>query len=220
MVVEVGCRSTTELGAAHYTVDVLEVVQRLLGGDGAQWPALIAEVHSLAIAICEKRPAASDSDFANNVALRVIERLKKENYRALHRFLALRESYPDLEFEKWTRGIINNAAIDEIRSQPDVARARAGKGRELRSRAHVAFEDENHVDVRSTVSFALDARRVLRWIRDENFPEEQRRALLLWLSGHTVDDCSEELGLDAGSTRRCLQAARQRLRRQFKEKSE
>ncbi len=218
MVVEVGFKSRRDLGATHYTQSVLGVVQAVLAGRMSQWPNLVTEVHALAISVCE-RQQAHDSDFANNVALRVIERLQKDNYRALHRFVELRASYPDLDFEKWTRGIINNAAVDELRSQPNIARSRTGKGRELRSRVHIAFEDENHAEIRVKETASLDARRILRWMHSESFPDEQRHAVLLWLTGHSVHDCASLLGVDVAHARRCLQAARLRLRRHFKEGS-
>lgn len=220
LAIEVDSGSTTAAGAEHYTRAVLVAVQALLAGDATQWQTLVAEVHALALAVCQRRQAARGADFASNVALRVIERLRKEDYKALRRFMELRDTYPALAFETWTRGIINNALIDEVRSLPETSRKRVGKRRELQTRTHVIFEDEQHAASASLAhSGILDARRVLRWIHDADFPLDQKRALLFWLNGHSIADCARQLDLDETGTRRLLRAARQRLRRQFQEKS-
>ncbi|MCP4449705.1 MAG: hypothetical protein GY811_30895, partial [Myxococcales bacterium] len=41
--------------ARAYSRGVLDVVQALLAGDDAKWPEIVAEVHALAISVCERR---------------------------------------------------------------------------------------------------------------------------------------------------------------------
>ena len=67
-------------------------------------------------------------------------------------------------------------------------------------------------DVRSRV----ELRRILAAALDENFPDDQRRALLLWLHGNTATEIAEELSLSGSKqANKLLHAARQRLRRVF-----
>jgi len=208
------------MGAGHasYTPAVHEMVRALLGGDAGQWPTLMTEVHALALVVCQRRAASQDLDFAGNVALRVIERLQRDDYQALRRFEESRLQTKTLTFEMWTRGIIHNALIDELRSLPTFGRTRRGAGREVVRRPHVMYEDQAHSESQSSTG-VFDARRVLRWIHDEEFPAAQRSALLLWLHGHSIEGCSREMKLGESEIRKLLRAARQRLRRQFKEPS-
>jgi DNA-directed RNA polymerase specialized sigma24 family protein len=67
------------------------------------------------------------------------------------------------------------------------------------------------------LSRALDVRRVLSWIHDPAFPEEQRRTILMWLHGFSSSEIAAELQISDANVKRLLRAGRQRLRRHFKE---
>lgn len=198
--------------------DIGGAVDALLAGDETQWPLVVLEVHGWALGLCARRQNRLGSDFASNVALRAVERLKADDYQALRRFVENRRDYPQLEFQRWTGGIINNALIDELRSLPSVSRSRDDVGRTLVRREHVAFTDDEHsTDQRSKQRAQLDVRRILRWLHDEAFPADQRQALVLWLHGYSISDCANKLSLSEEQARRMLRAARRRLRRKFEE---
>lgn len=193
-------------------------IEALIGGDKSQWQGLLSQIHKLAISVCLRNQESRGTDFANDVALRCIERIHRDEYKALRRFLEHRERYPSLELETWMRGIINNCLIDELRSLPTIARKRSGSSRSLTPRFHVVYKEQEHTPDKNENTQFFDLRRIFRWLRDDSFPEEQREILTLWLHGHSISECSQQLDIEESEVQLRLRAARRRLRRQFEEK--
>jgi RNA polymerase sigma factor (sigma-70 family) len=198
------------------TTQDTQLVESVLEGNCDAWQELLTLVHQAAIKVVEKRELRRDEDFAHNVALRTIERLEKAEHRCLKQFTETQLRYPTLTFRAWLGTLIRNSVIDELRARPDYTRQRIDGKRTLAHRPHVQFGDEHAtVDGSSSFQRRVEARRVVRWIQDPEFPEDQRRAILLWLDGHRNEEIAMMMGLETGDASRLLRAARQRLRRHF-----
>ena len=193
-----------------------QLVHSVLEGSETAWQELLSQVHQAAINVVTKRELRRDDDFAHNVALRTIERLEKAERQSLRQFTETQLRYPTLTFRAWLATLIRNSVIDELRAQPNTSRQRSDGKRTLARRPHVQFGDE-HATVDDATSFhrRVEARRVVRWIQDPEFPADQRRAILLWLDGHRNEEIATMMGLEPADMSRLLRAARQRLRRRF-----
>jgi len=197
-----------------------QLLRSVLSGDDEAWQTLLARVHEASLFVVKKREWRQDDDFAHNVALRTIERIEKDDYRCLRQLVETQERYPTLRFPAWLRSLIRNSVVDEIRARPEYSRQRSEGKRSLVHRPHLPLEDA-HAVVEGSSPFHrhIEVRRVMRWIHDPQFPEDQRRAILLWIDGHTKDEIAELLELAPGDASRLLRASRQRLRRRFEAKS-
>lgn len=196
------------------------LVELVLAGDVDAWQRLVVRINHLASSLAAKRFPTRGEDFVRGVALRAIERVEMGAFKTLARFAEVRSRYPALALDAWIHTVIKNAAIDELRAQPDVARSASASGRKLIRRPHVSLEDE-HGSKTGAKAFerSLDARRVLRWIRDGRLTDVQRQALSLWLFGHGHAEIAAIMSLSTEDVSRLLRSARQRLRRKFEVKS-
>ncbi len=213
--------TANEMNGLSDTEDApVSLIKALIRGeDGGNWQLLLSRIHKLALHSCTAKQSSRGPDFANDVALRCIERMHAGDYKTLRRFLQHRRDYPSLTFETWARGIINNCIVDQLRSLPTLARKRGVSGRRLTPRFHVAYQEAEHSStVHEGAAQVLDLRRILAWIRDTKFPPKQREILMHWLHGYSIGECSQLLNIDEPEAQRLLRAARRRLRRKFEEK--
>lgn len=198
-------------------LDVL--VQQAVEGDIDAWGKLVAIVHPLAVRLCgyqfNPRPSQAD-DVCHEVASLAIARLQRDEFGALKRYLETRENYPQLIFESWFRVVVRNIGIDQLRAIPENQRVRKGETRAQVSVAVHALDIEPASD--QDLQRQVEVRRILEWLADPEFPDDQRQALFLWLRGHDAAEVARILGLEhPRNATRLLRAGRQRLRRQFED---
>lgn len=197
------------------------LVARVLDGSPAAWTALVAHIHPLVVAMCQRRrlgaALSAAEDVPRDVAARTLERLRADDFAALRRFAATRERYPQASLERWLGAVVGNTFIDYLRAHPEYERKRDAHARKLVKRQLAPLDEgttarQGGLDVQT----AIEVRRILAFLLDTGFPAEQRRALLLWLQGHRPGEIADALAL-AGpdEASRLLHAARQRLRRRF-----
>jgi RNA polymerase sigma factor (sigma-70 family) len=212
---ESGATSPGPMSESSAAIDAT-LVDAVIAGDPDAWQRLVLQLHEAAEGWVARRHRKRDVDFRRAVALRVVERVSGNEFRALRGFLETRERYPGLAFDAWIFSLIRNSAVDELRALPEFQRRQERGERKLVALPHVAL-DESHGwgDDARQVRRAIEVRRILRWIHDPNFPGDQRRAILLWLDGNGRQEIADNLSCSAEKAERLLRAARQRLRRQF-----
>ena len=142
-------------------------------------------------------------------------RLRADDFAALRRYVATRHKYPDLGFTTWLATVVSRGFVDYVRARPEVQRKRRDGERKLFIVPMTPLMPEMH-DERPSVRTTVEVRRIMSCLLDGEFPEKQRRALLLWLEGADAAEIARELDLSgAKAAHRLLRAARQRLRRAF-----
>jgi DNA-directed RNA polymerase specialized sigma24 family protein len=221
-----GDRADRAAPAGRLAANELELlVPRVIAGDPAAWQHLALHGHALALAICRRRRlgggAAAVEDLHRDVAERTLGRLRESDHAALRRFVAARERYPSTTFVHWLAAVVGNTYIDVLRSLPEFQRRRQAAARELvRIEIHALDPDSSDPGGRDPAA-AAELRRIIACLGAADFPADQRRALLLWLEGNDASEIAEELALagpkEAG---RLLHAARERLRRRFRERDD
>jgi len=189
-----------------------ELVDAVLCGDREAWQALM----TWAFARAEGRCRASEvvSDLPREVAVRVVERLARDDFRAL-RLYAASADRDDAALARWLAVVVARVRIDVIRSASKVRRVRDGSGRALAVARPVSWDEAS---LRGSGDVASDAEvlRILDVIASDDFPAAQRRALVAWLRGEDAGEIAQALGLDGpAAARRLLHAARERLRRRL-----
>ena len=204
------------------TDSVRALLARTLAGDDRAWTALAGRVHAVVLATCaslrvrEGLTFLADDELAREVAVRVLDRLRENDFAALRSFAAVSERYPTADeqhFERWLRVVVKRLRIDYLRSLPEYQRVRSGDGRELRVITLAELTDDTGAD--QARADRAEVRRILEVLARPEFPADQRRALVLWLQGYDAGEVASQLQLaDADSGRKLLRAARQRLRRE------
>ena len=200
-----------------------DLIERVVGGDEDAWRDLLASVFPTVLEICKRRrlggELGSQEDVHRDVAMQTISKLQADQFAALRRYCAAQERYPDTTFVRWLAVIVSHTFIDYLRAQPDYQRRRQATARTLVRVATTAIDDERHADPRGRdIRTVVELRRIIGCLLDAEFPAEQRRAVLLWLDGNSAAEISEEMDLGGPKqANRLLHAARERLRRRFRE---
>lgn len=197
-----------------------ELVERVIDGSDTSWSEFLERAHPAVLDICRRRRLGSGlagrDDIYSEVALRTMERLRSNGFAALRRYIDTREKYPATSFVRWLSAVVANVFIDTLRSQPEYQRRRQAAARKLVKLQIVPLDDGRTARTTRDVQSRVELRRILAAMLDEEFPAEQRRALLLWLHGNTAAEIAEELSLSGSKqANKLLHAARQRLRRVF-----
>ncbi len=209
------------------------LIHRTLKGDGDAWTELAGRVHAIVLSTCASVRARdgltflSDDELAREVAVRVLDRLREADHKALSSFVAVAERYASASpqadgqqhFARWLTVVVKRMRIDYLRSLPEYQRKRDREtGARVTNQINLAVLTDD-VAAASPVQTNVDraeVRRILDVLASPAFPSEQRNALVLWLKGYDNAEVAAQLGLaDADEGRRLLRAARQRLRRNF-----
>lgn len=197
------------------------LIDRVLAGEPEAWRELAARIHPIVLAISCRRRLGGDlgerDDLHRDVALAVLDRLYADRFAALRRYAGSREVHPDTGFVQWLAVVVGNTFVDHLRALPEYQRRRISAARSLVRIEHQPLEKAANLDGGAIDPAAgAELRRILTCFLADDFPAEQRRALLLWLDGNSPAEIAEELGLSAPqSASRLLHAARERLRRRF-----
>jgi DNA-directed RNA polymerase specialized sigma24 family protein len=157
-------------------------------------------------------------DDRRNIVVAVMARLRAEKFGRLHLYLEARRSNPRLRFLSWLRVVAKRVGIDYLRSHPDYVRrhdanaSRPGQWIDAGTLppASQIFGERPPVTIRGT------ARELLQFAAGA-IPDEQRRALELWVQDESFKDIAIALGMaTASEAERTVRAAIERLRRRFR----
>ncbi len=197
------------------------LIAQAVDGDAAAWRALWSWAEPIAWGVTGKwqvlGPLCRSGDDRREVVLRVMERLRADDFRRLRGTLDAGVADDTPALTSWLRTVTTRVAIDYVRSRPEHLDVRARK-----ERRWVTIVHEQELD---SVALNLDPARLAtaRQLLDHAralLTHEQLGALVLWLDGADDAIIAERLRLsDAGDARRLLRAGLKRLRDRFRASS-
>lgn len=203
--------------------DLEQLVLRAAAGDDAAWQELWRIVEpQLDRIIAQPRflgRLGQREDDRRNIVLDVMARLAADDRKRLRGYVETRAGNPDLRFLTWLRVVAKRVGIDYQRGHGNyidrrrVADASSpGKWIEpgtLPPGSQLPGE-------RPPVTDRGTAQQLLRYAAAE-LPDEQRRALELWVQSESYDAIAREIGAaNATEAERKVRAAIERLRRKFR----
>jgi DNA-directed RNA polymerase specialized sigma24 family protein len=215
-------RWTTASSAARIDGPLCEdLARRTLAGDGRAWKDLVAHLWPHCVRIVassrELRRFGASPDHVANVVTNIVGKVGGGGARGLKHYRAWRERSRGKTFSDWIRIVAANAVRDYVRDHADDAAASAGSepgvgGMLDPSTASAALEEVGELP---PITATLTARQLVVYA-ERHLPEDQRRALGLWIAGYAFDEIAGELALaGAEASRRQVRAAVAALRRQF-----
>jgi DNA-directed RNA polymerase specialized sigma24 family protein len=203
------------------------LVGRITVGDRKAWEQLVGHLWPACVRIVASRSAmrqlGSSQDHVENVVTNLIGKLGDEDARGLRLYGPWRARNPDKSFDDWIRIVAANTVRDYVRDHANELAAVQSKEigvkrllNEFTTSAHAReYGAMKEVGERPAFTAAQTARQLLAYAKG-HLPEEQHRALMLWIEGGGFDEIAGELGLGgAEAAQRLVRAAVAVLRRQF-----
>jgi DNA-directed RNA polymerase specialized sigma24 family protein len=153
-----------------------------------------------------------------NIVVAVMARLRAERFHRLGLYLEAKRGNPRLRFISWLRVVAKRVGIDYLRGHQDYVRRHdadaSTPGRWVD--AGTLPPASQLVGERPPVTNRGTARALLQFAEGA-IPNDQRRALELWVRSESFADISATLGLGGASeAERMVRAAIERLRRRFR----
>lgn len=159
--------------------------------------------------------AGLSDDGPHDVGLRIIEKLQKDDHRALRLYAEWRERHPEKSFLDWLRIVAANATRDYLR---ELRGYTANDGVPTPKQLLNVFSAVSSVDdvgTRPPMTWAQTARELLEFA-DTRLPEPQKNALADWLRGADFQEIAQSQGLAGGEdAKKSVRAAIAVLRREF-----
>ena len=174
------------------------------------WP----DLHRTVRASRRLAAAGSDEDGPHDVGLRIIEKLRSDDYRALRLYEDWRARHPEKSLLDWLRIVSANVTRDYLRelrghSKPD----ELPSPKQLMN-AFSAVLSVDDLGTRPPMTWAQTARQLLEFAHARLDPS-QLGALEEWLKGASFEEIAKIAGGDAEAARRSVRAALAVLRREF-----
>jgi DNA-directed RNA polymerase specialized sigma24 family protein len=189
-------------------------------GDEASFAALVALIWpDLSRSLkSSRRPAAGvpPDDGPQDVVLRMIEKMRHEEFRALKLYDDWRARHPEKSFADWLHIVAASVTRDHLRELRGYAASDASmpSPKQLLN-AFSVIRSADELGARPPLTWTQTARELLGLAR-ERLPEAQYQALSAWLLGSNVDEVAEGTGPgDDAAARRAVRAAIALLRREF-----
>jgi len=191
--------------------DVEALLERVLEREEAAWPELVGVVHNFSSARCTRSRASADA--AAEVALLVVERLRRDDFAPLRSYQSTAKRYPQSDFFSWLSVVVQRVYIDWLRAQPESIRRQRDGQRQMHTAQRVPLLG-SEVSEDTTVETRAEILRVASVLARSDFSSDARRAIALWLAGFDSREIAERLDLpNETAARRLLHATRQKLRR-------
>ena len=170
------------------------------------WPDLSRSVRT------SRRLAAAggDEDGPHDVGLRIIEKLRADDYRALKLFGDWRRRHPEKSVVDWLRIVAANVTRDYLRELRGYSKETDLPSPKQLMNAFSSVLSADDLGTRPPMTWAQTARQLLEFARTRLDPT-QYRALEAWLQGASFDEIAE----NADDARRTVRAALAVLRREF-----
>lgn len=201
-----------------------ELIARAARGEEASFKDLIAHVHPFLQRSVERNRAmgslAKSEDHVQNVMLVLIDKLSASGGRAALTFPAWREENEGKSLEDWLRIVTSFTVRDYVRTV--LGRSAQARDPELPSIKRLLNEfttspasDDVFGSTRPQLTMAQTARQLLDFASNE-LPQEQSRALSMWLDDVDFGDIEDALGLEGDdAARKLVRAAVATIRRRF-----
>src|SRR5689334_14321764 len=97
------------------------LAMRVVAGESALFGRLIEQLWTewldLLAASRSVRALGGDEDHARNIATRLLDKLQKDDFRALRLFAEWRGRHPEKSFHDWLRIVVANASRDYLRER-------------------------------------------------------------------------------------------------------
>lgn len=173
------------------------LIEKVARGDQAAWQALIEHLWPALFNIVRSNrvmgPLAKSEDQIRDVLTRLIDKLGKQEARALTLYGPWRARHADKTFEDWIRIVTSNVVRDHVREVMGDAAVFEGPSvkrllNELASSPALA-----ELSVRPPITNAQTARELFELAR-RRLPEDQWRGLVLWVEGASFEEIGAELG--------------------------
>jgi len=199
-------------------------VPHVVAGDGSAWKELVTKLEPLLIQFLRRGrtlgPMRHNVDDCRAVMIKVLERLKKDDYRGLRLFQPWAHANPGKDFGDWIRIVTVNIARDHVSSRLGFAE-RTGDEASPNKRMLTTFasllvgDDDQRLAFRPLMTNEQLARELLEYAA-RNLDPIQLQALRRWMDGASFDELAAELGLAAPrDADKLVRAALARLRRHF-----
>jgi DNA-directed RNA polymerase specialized sigma24 family protein len=206
--------------------DELEaLVARAATGDELAWQEMWRDIEPwLARIVAQPRflgRLGQREDDRSNIIVEVMARLRAEGFLRLGLYLQARRDNPQLRFRTWLRVVAKRVGIDYLRGHPDYVDRR----RHANASAPGAWIEPGTLPSQSKlpgerppVTNRGTAQQLLRYAAGA-IPDDQRRALELWVQSESYDEIAREMSLDsAPAAEHLVRAAIERLRRRFRDR--
>lgn len=199
-----------------------DLVSRIAQGDARAWGPLLDDLWPFwEAAIRRSRSFAAlraDTDAVRDVQVALIEKLQRDDARALRSYLGWRGLHADKTFEDWMRIVVANAVRSHLRAVLGPERRPQSPTANGILRDFLVSVDTVELGERPPFTPAHMARKLLAYASDK-LPPAQWSALSAWLRGEEFAEIAGEMRLDGGAeeARRLVRAACAVLRRKFAE---
>jgi hypothetical protein len=195
------------------------LAERAMRGDGAAQSQLIEQLWPwwLRLVRASKSMAAlaRSEDHVHEVAARLAEKIGKKGGHALRLYPLWKDKHPASDFGDWMRIVVANVIRDYVREQ--IGNTRLHEGELSPKRLLNELTQSSGAETagfRPPFTLKQSARQVVEFAR-AHLPQEQLRAVELWLEGATDADLDRELGTSSGGGRELMRAGVAVLRRKF-----
>ena len=198
-------------------------MRRVAAGDRAAFDALAERLWPewlrLAAASRTMGRYARSEDDVREIAARLLEKLKKDDFHALRSYPPWHERHPDKGFEDWLRIVATNTMRDFVRERRGASGSDGGgEGEPSVKRLLNEFAESLPLEglgARPPMTAEQTARQ-LREFAERRLEPRQLAALGAWLEGASFEEMRDALGLaDAAEAKRLVRAAVAVLRREF-----
>ena len=197
-------------------------IPRVVGGDDAAWKELVSALEPhLSKMLRRSRtlgPMRHNVDDCRAVMLKVLERLKKDDYRGLRLFEPWSAANPEKDFGDWIRIVMVNMARDHVSARLGARRddEPGHNKRLLNTLASLLPDGDDHrLAFRPMITNDQLARELMEYAARELDPV-QLRALRMWVEGASFEELASALDLPRPQdANKLVRAAVAKLRRQF-----
>lgn len=160
----------------------------------------------------------SNEDAVREVQTRLIEKLSREDFRALRQYGEWARLNPSKSFADWMRIVSANVVRSYLREELSLGRAPSldpSRRAVFRDFFVHCFESSDEVAIRPPVTPVQTARELVEFAR-HHLTKQQWSALADWLEGFEFDEIGSRAGgLDAAEGRKLVRSACAVLRRRF-----
>ena len=203
---------------------VIELVRALLTGQADAWNALVTALHpqiELIVASSHSMgPLRSSEDHRRNATTNVLDKLARNDYRALALLEHWLAANPGKTIDDWLRIVVTNVVREYVTRQlGGSSPSDDGSNKRWFHTLASAFseDDANDSALRPPVTDQQTALEILEFAA-RHLPGDQMRALGAWLQQHDFAEIGRIAGLTVEHARggeRLVRAALARLRREF-----
>jgi DNA-directed RNA polymerase specialized sigma24 family protein len=204
--------------------DIEALIVKVAAGAERAWQELWAAMEPRLLGLVRKPKflgdLAENEDACRDIVLAVMARLREQDFVRLKLYLDARARTPSMTFFSWLGVVAKRVGIDHMRAMPeyvDRRRSREPVSSPGKWITPVTFTESAVGAELKTFSRRVTAVELLEHAR-ATVPEEQQRALELWLQDASFEEIAAEIAApDADHAARLVRAVLERLRRKFRD---